>query len=126
MREVKDFHDTVVHQVVMEKDPERLRDLLKKGLMPQTKSIDGATPLHRAAEVGSIDCANVLIEYKADINAINHSGHTPFHIAALNNQIEFGLHMMDLKAKVNCSLSSTKCTKCSWLTKMIARQRSKL
>ena len=56
----------------MEKDPDRLRDLLKKGLMPQTKSIDGATPLHRAAEVGSISCANVLIEFKADLNAINH------------------------------------------------------
>lgn len=73
MRDVKDYHDTVVHQVVMEKDPDRLRDLLKKGLM-QTKSIDGATPLHRAAEVGSIACADVLIEFKADINVTNHSG----------------------------------------------------
>ena len=84
MREVKDYHDTVVHQVVKEKDPVRLRDLLKKGLM-QTKSIDGATPLHRASEVGSIACADVLLEFKADINVTNHQGHTPFHIAALNN-----------------------------------------
>ena len=72
MRDVKDFHDTVVHQVVLDKDPERLRDLLKKGLMPQNKSIDGATPMHRAAEVGSKACADVLLEFKADINATNH------------------------------------------------------
>ena len=71
--------------------------------MPQTKSIDGATPFHRAAEVGSSTCADVLLEFKADINALNHHGQTPFHVAALNNQIEFGMHLMDKKAKTNCS-----------------------
>ena len=63
-----------MHQVVLDKDPDRLRDILKKGLMPQTKSIDGATPMHRAAEIGSRACADVLLEFKADINAMNHSG----------------------------------------------------
>ena len=60
--------------MVLDKDPDRLRDILKKGLMPQTKSIDGATPMHRAAEIGSRACADVLLEFKADINAMNHSG----------------------------------------------------
>ena len=128
VRDMKDFHDTVVHQVVLEKDANRLKDLLKKGLMPQSKSIDGATPLHRAAEVGSIPCAEVLLEFNADINATNLSGQTPFHVAALNHQIEFGLFLMDKKARINCTGSGAvvKCTKCRWLTLMISRQRNKI
>lgn len=71
--------------MVLENDAVRLKDLLKKGLMPQTKSIDGATPLHRAAEIGSTSCAQVLLDFNVDINALNNAGHTPFHIAALNH-----------------------------------------
>ena len=123
IRDMKDFHDTVIHQIVLEKDAIRLKDLLKKGLMPQTKSIDGATPLHRAAEVGSIPCAEVLLEFNADINCTNLAGQTPFHVAALNHQIEFGLFLLDKKARVNCTGSTAvvKCTKCRWLTLMISR-----
>ena len=59
--------------------------MLKKGLVSFSKSIDGATPLHRAAEIGSISCADILIEFKADIDTTNLAGETPFHVAALNN-----------------------------------------
>jgi len=49
--------------------------MLKKGLVGFGKSpIDGATPLHRAAEIGSIGCAEVLLEFKVDIDATNLSG----------------------------------------------------
>jgi hypothetical protein len=34
----------------------------------------------RAAEVGSIDCAKVLLEYNADIDALNFTGQTAFHV----------------------------------------------
>ena len=71
--------------MVLENDASRLKDLLKKGLMPQTKSIDGATPLHRAAEIGSVACAEVLLEFNVDINSTNNAGHTPFHVASLNH-----------------------------------------
>ena len=72
---MKDYHDSVIHDVVLDNNPERLRDMLKKGLVAYAKSpIDGACPLHRAAEIGSIGCAEVLLEFKADIDATNNSG----------------------------------------------------
>ena len=51
---------------------------------------DGGTPLHRAAEIGSMDCANILMENNADPNATDFNGETPFHTAAEYNQMEIG------------------------------------
>ena len=85
MRAIKDHSDTVVHDVVLSNNAEKLRELLNKGLFPKGKSLDGATPLHRAAEIGSISCAKVLLEFRAVIDATNVAGQTPFHVAALNN-----------------------------------------
>ena len=86
MRHAKDYHDSVVHSAVLDNNCDGLRDMLKKGLMATNKSkIDGATPLHRAAEIGSIGCADILLEFKADIDATNLKGETPFHVAAENN-----------------------------------------
>lgn len=104
VRNVKDYHDSVVHDVVLDNNPNKLRDILNKGLVAFGKSIDGATPLHRAAEIGSISCADVLLDFKADINAVNLVGETPFHVAALNQHIEFGRHLLDKKAVNNCGL----------------------
>ena len=103
VRKAKDYHDSVVHTVVLNNNCESLRDMLKKGFVATNKSIDGGTPLHRAAEIGSITCADVLLEFKADIDATNLKGETPFHVAADNNQIKFGSHLLDKKAKNNCS-----------------------
>ena len=75
--------------------------MLQKGLV-QNKSIDGAMPLHRAAEIGSITCATVLLDFKADIDATNLDGQTPFHVAAINKQIEFGKFLLQKKAQNNC------------------------
>lgn len=38
----------------------------------------------RAAEVGSIECAKILLEYNADIDALNFTGQTPFHVVGPN------------------------------------------
>ena len=65
--------------------------------------IDGCTPLHRAAEIGSIACADVLLDFKANIDETNHKGETAFHVAAQNNQIAFGSHLLAKKAVNNCS-----------------------
>ena len=95
MRQVKDYHDSVVHEVVLDNNAEKLRELLSKGLFARGKSIDGATPLHRAAEIGSISCAKVLLEFNADIDAKNLAGETPFHVAALNRHIDFGCFLVE-------------------------------
>ena len=99
---MKDYHDSVVHDVVLDNNPERLREILSKGLFAKGQSIDGATPMHRAAEIGSTACAEVLLEFGAEIDALNHAGATPFHVAALTGQIEFGRYLLSRKARNNC------------------------
>ena len=127
VRSVKDYHDSVIHDVVLDNNPERLRDMLKKGLAAYGKSqIDGATPLHRAAEIGSIGCAEVLLEFKVDIDVTNLTGQTAFHVAALNSQINFGSFLLDKKAKNDCQKGKSQqnpCTKCRYLVKMIHRKK---
>ena len=73
-RTTKNFHDSVVHMAVMQNDHQRLKDLLKNGISTLVKSVDGATAMHRAAEVGSIISAEILISYEANINAMNYAG----------------------------------------------------
>jgi ankyrin repeat protein len=41
----------------------------------------GATPLHTAAVNGYKDVAEVLLAYKADVNAKTNNGMTPLHLA---------------------------------------------
>jgi ankyrin repeat protein len=120
VRNVKDYHDSVIHKVTLQNDAVRLKELLSKGLRAFNKSIDGATPLHRAAEVGSTSCARILLDYNSDINSKNYSAQTPFHVAALNKQIDFGIFLMDNQCKQSCEVG---CTKCRWLTKMISRRK---
>ena len=75
--------DEAIHDVVLAKNSEMLKVLIKKGLSIENKSTyDGGTALHRAAEVGSIECATILIENKADVNVLNKYDHTPFHTAS--------------------------------------------
>ena len=119
VRTVKDYHDSVIHRAVLDNNFGRLRDMLKQGLVSFGKSIDGATPLHRAAEIGSIACAEVLLEFNADIDARNLAGETSFHVAALNKQVEFGRFLLDKKARNNCKAigdSKQSCSKCRYLS----------
>jgi ankyrin repeat protein len=102
VREVKNVHDSVVHKIVMTDDPEKLRNLLEKGLRASKRSIDGATPLHRAAEIGSIRCAEVLLNFNVDINAENSLGQTSYHVAGINNQVGFGSFLKTRGAKISC------------------------
>lgn len=67
---------------------------MKNGISTSMKSVDGATAMHRAAEVGSIICAEILLSYDAKINALNFAGQTPFHIASLNRNVEFGQFLL--------------------------------
>jgi len=57
---------------------------------PQQKSVDGATPLHRCAEIGSIEAADVLLQFNANIDATNVLHQTAFHVASINRNVEFG------------------------------------
>lgn len=113
----------MIHQITLQNDATKLRGLLAKGLRAFNKSIDGATPLHRAAEIGSISCAEVLLEYNSDINDKNYLGHTAFHVAALNKQVDFGIFLLNNRAKNSCD---GVCTKCRLLTQLANRRKMEL
>ena len=44
----------------------------------------GDTPLHNDAQVGYTDIARILIEQGADLDALNNSLRTPFHLSKIN------------------------------------------
>jgi ankyrin repeat protein len=45
---------------------------------------DRWTPLHMAAQSGSVDCIELLLQHGANIEATTSDGSTPLHIAAAN------------------------------------------
>lgn len=84
---------TALHAVGPQLDVELFRWLLQRGANPDARDDDGATPLHHAtvfpmpadsAERHDARSAlHLLLESTSDMNAANHIGQTPLHIAAL-------------------------------------------
>ena len=62
--------------------PAVMEMLLDAGADLNAVDYDGDTPLHRAAQVYSVDVVLLLLERGADINARNADGWTPLHMAA--------------------------------------------
>jgi ankyrin repeat protein len=56
-----------------------LADMVTKIKDPNIKDGVGSTPLHYAAQGGHVECVNLLLKAKANINAINNAGDTPLH-----------------------------------------------
>lgn len=51
-------------------------------------SDDGYTPMYVAARVGRIDVIKALVDFGADVNALNKDGFTPLHVAAQSGHLE--------------------------------------
>lgn len=51
--------------------------LLSVGADPNSKTVDGITPLHMAAQRGNIAILRVLLRYRANINSLDRNGWTP-------------------------------------------------
>lgn len=70
---------------------------------------DGATPLHRAAQVGNTDIATILINHGADLNAHNYLGQTPLHVALEKHFPEFAKFMIQKGARKKCKPHCMRC-----------------
>lgn len=68
------------------------------------------TPLHRAAEVGNIDAARLLISAGANIIAKNLNGDTPFHVADYRNHPEVARLLKDATLPSDRKIYDSKCT----------------
>ena len=75
------------------------RLLLVGGVDMNGRDNDGRSPLHLAAFYGQVDVAESLLEYAAEVNAADISGHTPLHQVTLGNHDykQFGMESWLLK-----------------------------
>ena len=69
----------------------------------------GKTPLHLAAQLGFKAIVLILIEEKADVNAVTVAGFTPLHVAAQNGHSEIIVELAKAGAKINI-ISKVGCT----------------
>lgn len=70
---------------------------------------DGGTPLHRAAQVGHIEIAKVLLNHNADINAPNYLGQTSLHVALENNHVDLAKFLLAKGARKKCKYNCMRC-----------------
>lgn len=62
-----------------------LRPLLQYGAEPDAINPEGYTALHSIAATHNVDCALILLEWGADLNAVSTNGRTPLTTAIIYN-----------------------------------------
>lgn len=68
--------------------PKALKQLIMEGGdVHERTTTDGYTPLHLACIYGHLDCAQILIEARADVNAQDDMNCTPLHMAASEGRL---------------------------------------
>ena len=68
---------------------EAVNILLDRGANVAAKDDEGRTPLHGAAQSGSVELVRLLLEHGADLNARSNDGSTPLHLFAENGSGAF-------------------------------------
>ena len=69
------------------------------------RTIDGAVPLHMAAEKSRIDVVKLLLQYKAEPNARITDGATPLYIATENGRVDVVNVLLEHNADPNQALT---------------------
>lgn len=70
-----------LHYAARDNDVVKVRARLAAGADPSLRERGLFTPLHFAAQRGSVEAASVLLDAGADINAFTSTGDTALHIA---------------------------------------------
>ena len=80
--------------------PEELRKNINEmcHTIPKTQN---RTILHVACKIASLEIVDLLVKYKADINAYDTDGFTPLHLAAMYGNIQVVKKLVELNADVN-------------------------
>ncbi|MBI5685831.1 MAG: ankyrin repeat domain-containing protein [Verrucomicrobia bacterium] len=93
---------TEIHEAVRAGDTARVRQLLaQEPALVNGKDSLGDTPLHVAAQAGSMELAGLLLAAKADVNARANAGWTALHWAAYWNNKEMAGLLLRNEADVN-------------------------
>lgn len=82
--------DKELFNAIERDDVEEVRSLIECGANPRANGVDGGTPLHKAAQRGSVEIVNILLSAKiaVDIEAKDKNGCTPLHDASLCKHVE--------------------------------------
>lgn len=72
---------TPLHYAVMEKDYDKVSDMIEKGADPNIQD-RGWSSLHYAVYKGDLKTVKLFLENKADVNLASEHGWTPMHVAA--------------------------------------------
>jgi len=84
------LYDSALHFVVGSRDIRFLQIMLEHGADVDSREHLGISPLHVAAETGSVEKAKLLLNFDADINAEHYpTGTTPLFLAAVGGRKEF-------------------------------------
>ena len=80
--------------------PEDIRKSIREmdSTFPDTQS---RTVLHIASKSASLEIVDLLVKYKADINAYDADGFTPLHLAAMYGNIQVVKKLVETNADVN-------------------------
>jgi ankyrin repeat protein len=95
-----------IHDASKSGDLERVKALLKDNpKLVSSKDDHSATPLLWAANKGHKDVVQVLLDYKADVNATDGDGHSALHYAVFNDHLDVAVLLLANKADVKAKTS---------------------
>jgi len=99
-----------IHDAAAGGDLEKVKALLKENpklVFSKPVGADapfpGFTPLHRAAQLGHKDVAELLLAKGANVNDRANTGDTPLHAAALNSHMDVAELLLAKGADVNAN-----------------------
>eukprot|EP01124_Arcella_intermedia_P017909 TRINITY_DN24892_c0_g1_i1.p1 TRINITY_DN24892_c0_g1~~TRINITY_DN24892_c0_g1_i1.p1 ORF type:complete len:444 (+),score=112.93 TRINITY_DN24892_c0_g1_i1:20-1351(+) len=103
----------LLHGCCINDDPELIEFLLSKGAQLEMKDNGGYTPLHYAANFGSLECCKILLQHGADLEAktidtiyyisnipiYSGGGRTPLMVAVTKNEGEVVRYLLGVGAE---------------------------
>ena len=99
-RDVDD--NSVLHCAVMSGSQDAVRMCISQRFTGLEKNTSGASPLHLAAQNGSIEIASMLLENQnIEVNCVDNESATPLHYAARNSRVEMVTFLISQGASVN-------------------------
>ncbi len=96
---------SALHLAAWGTSPETVAVLLKGGADVDSRDKISATPLFNAAEKGRLEIARILLDHKANANAVSMdpSQHVPLHVAASGGHVEVVRLLLDRGARLRAT-----------------------